>query len=46
MLVDDESKEALDKIEIVAKTADSTKKGFLSTCQSMIGKWMNGNFIL
>ena len=37
------SKEALDKIEIVAKTADSTKKGFLSTCQSMIGKWMNGH---
>ena len=37
------SKEATDKIEIVAKTADSTKKGFLSTCESMIGKWMNGH---
>ena len=36
-------KEAVDKIEIVAKTAESTKKGFLSTCQSMIGKWMNGH---
>lgn len=36
-------KEAADKIELVAKTADSTRKGFLSTCQSMIGKWMNGH---
>lgn len=37
------SKEALDKIEIVSDTASSTKKGFQSTCQSMIGKWMNGH---
>ena len=37
------SKEATDKIEIVSETADSTKKGFLSTGQSMIGKWMNGH---
>lgn len=37
------SKEALDKLEIVVKTAPNTKKGFLSTCQSMIGKWMNGH---
>lgn len=37
------SKETLDKLEIVIKTAPNTKKGFLSTCQSMIGKWMNGH---
>lgn len=37
------SKETLDKLEIVVKTAPNTKKGFLSTCQSMIGKWMNGH---
>ena len=37
------SKEALDKIEVVSDTADSTKKGFLSTCQTMIGNWMNGH---
>ena len=37
------SKEAVDKMEIVTKTAPNTKKGFLSTCQSMIGKWMNGH---
>ena len=37
------SKECLDKIEIVSDTAASTKKGFQSTCQSMIGKWMNGH---
>ena len=37
------SKEACDKIENVSSTAPSTKKGFLSTCQSMIGRWMNGH---
>ena len=37
------SKEAMDKMEIVAKTASNTKKGFLSTAQSMIGRWMNGH---
>lgn len=37
------SKEALDKMETVVKTAPNTKKGFLSTCQAMIGKWMNGH---
>ena len=37
------SKEACDKIENVAKTWPSTKKGYLSTCQTMIGKWMNGH---
>ena len=30
-------------MDIVTKTAPNTKKGFLSTCQSMIGKWMNGH---
>lgn len=37
------SKEVCDKLDIVAKTATTTKKGFLSTCQSMIGRWMNGH---
>lgn len=37
------SKEALDKIQNVSDTADKTKQGFLSTAQSMIGKWMNGH---
>ena len=39
----DKSKEACDKIQNVSDTYTSTKKGFLSTCQSMIGKWMNGH---
>lgn len=39
----DKSKEACDKIQNVSDTYPSTKKGFLSTCQSMIGKWMNGH---
>lgn len=41
--LEDKSKEACDKIDNVAKTWPSTKKGFLSTCQSMIGKWMSGH---
>ena len=37
------SKEALDKIEIVSDAARGTKQGYLSTCQSLIGNWMNGH---
>ena len=37
------SKEAMDKIEPVAVTAESTKKGFLSTYNSRMGKWNNGH---
>lgn len=36
-------KEAVDKITLVSETAPATKKGFLSTCQSLIGRWMNGH---
>lgn len=37
------SKEALDKIEIVTEAPDNTRKGYLSTCESMIGNWLNGH---
>ena len=41
--INDKSKECQDKLVPVARTADNTKRGFLSTCNSMIGRWMNGH---
>lgn len=41
--INDKSKECQDKLIPVARTADNTKRGFLSTCNSMIGRWMNGH---
>ena len=41
--INDKSKECQDKLNPVARTADNTKRGFLSTCNSMIGRWMNGH---
>ena len=43
MFLQGKSKEACDKIDNVAKTYPSTKKGFLSSCQSMISRWMSGH---
>ena len=37
------SKEAIDKIELVSEAPPKTKKGYLSTCESLIDRWMNGH---
>ena len=39
----DKSPEAMNKLNTVIATADSTKKGFLSTFQTEVEKWMQGH---